>query len=203
MVKCDGPDYSQDIPLTSASCSQQYKLALQSSGRYGITTFKLPPLLRVSQQIRNEASGLFTAVNGFDLNVFTNYVPFAANQTPLFPAAFENAIGVLQVDQDHRDWLAGDKIVFRDIFLNVFSAHVGRNVVGFFGIGGEINKYKWAVRWEIINRTNAQYVTDMFSDITADINEVMKEAQARPDFAGLSLSDLEKIAKLFDYVKPE
>jgi hypothetical protein len=43
----------------------------------------------------------------------------------------------------------------------------------------------------------------MFSDIKADIEKVLSEAKARPGFAGLTFSDLEKIAKFFNYIKGE
>ena len=157
----------------------------------------------MSQQIRREAAGLFTAVNNIKLNIRTTYVPFAQDKTPFFQQlAFDN-IGLLDLDEDRREWLSGDKVVFRDISIGVFGAHAGMNYVGFFDIGGPINRYKYVVSSQIINRTNLQYVQEMFSEIKADITKVMNEAQARPGFTGLNLGDLEKIAKFFDYVKPE
>jgi hypothetical protein len=198
--------FPQDIPLTYTFCSQQYKLALKSPGRCTLKTFKLPPLLNVCQQVCNEASGLFTTVNGFDFNVRTNYVPFVENKekTPLFSADFEHLAGLLQLDDGRRDFLEDDKIVFRDLTIMVYGAHTRMNFVGFFGITCEITKGKYAVNFAITNgRQNLEYVGKMFADIKADIEELLSEAQARPGFAGLKFSDLEKIAKFFDYFKGE
>ena len=194
--------FSQDTPLTSPLCSQQYKLALKSPGRCHIRSFKLPPLLKVCQQIRNEAAGLFTFINGFDLDVRTNYIPLAENKTPLFTPVPSNSIGLIPLDDGRREWLGGDTIVFRDIMMSVYGAHAGRNFVGMFGIGGQINRWEYAVKSQVVNST--QYAEKMFVDIKANIEEVMKETQARPGgSAGLTFSDLEKIVKFFNYVKGE
>ena len=198
--------HSQDGPLISPLCSQQYKLALKSSGRCDIKTFKLPPLLKVCQQIRNEASGLFTAINGFDLIIRTNWIPLAEDKkTPLFTPIPSNSIGLIQLDEGRRGWLAGDKIVFCDIKISVYAAHAGRNYVGMFGIGGQINRWGYAVHAQVvpivpfISTANRQYADKMFADIKAVIEDVMKEGGS----AGLTFSHLEKVAKLFDYVKGE
>ena len=198
--------YSQDIPLTSPFCSQQYKIALKSPGRCAINTFKLPPLLRVCQQIRNEASGLLTAINGFDFNVRTDYVPLAEDKkTPLLTPVPSSSIGLIQLDGGRREWLSGDKIVFRDVAISVYGAHTGRNYVGMFGIGGQINLWEYAVKAQVvpiapfISVANRQYAEKMFADIKAGIEEVMKGGGS----TGLTFNDLEKIAKLFDYVKGE
>ena len=194
----------QNIPLTSPLCSQQYKIALKSSGRCDIKIFKLPPLLKVCQQIRNEASGLLTAINGFDINVRTNFVPLGDNKTPLFTPIPSNSIGLIQVDYARRKWLEGDKIVFRDISMSVYGAHAGRNFVGMFGIGGQINNWQYTVKAQVvpivpfISAANRQYLVEMFADIKEDVEEVMKGGSA-----GLTFSDLEKIVKFFDYVKGE
>ncbi|GAB7323295.1 hypothetical protein MBLNU13_g05771t1 [Cladosporium sp. NU13] len=183
-----------------------YKLALKSSGRCDIKTFKLPPLLKVCQQIRNEASGLLTAIDGFDLNVRTNYVPLAEDKkTPLFTPVPSNSIGLIQLDKGRREWLSGGKIVFRDIHISVYGAHTGRNHIGMFGIGGQINRWEYVVHAQVvpivpfISVANRQRAEEMFADIKAGIEEVMNEGGS----AGLTFSDLEKIAKLFDYVKGE
>lgn len=162
------------------------------------------------QQIRNEASGLLTSINSFDLNVRTNYVPVAEDKkTPLFTPVPSNSIGLIQLDAGRREWLSGDKIVFRDIIMSVYGAHTGRNFVGMFGIGGQINRWEYAVHAQVvpfvpfISAANKKLADEMFADIKADIEKVMKEAKARPGFAGLTFSDLEKIVKFFDYVKGE
>lgn len=196
----------QDVPLTLTFCALQYKFALKSPGRCNIKTFKQPALLKVCQQIRGEASGLFTAVNGFDINVRTNYVPFNEyDKTPLFPVDFQQLAGIIQLDEDRREWLEDDGIVFRNVFISVYGAHARMNFVGFFGIGGSIDKdKKYAVKFGITNnRQNVVYVGKMFSDIKANIEEVLSEAQARPGFAGLTFDDVEKIAKFFNYIKGE
>jgi hypothetical protein len=199
--------YSQDIPLTSTFCARQYQFAVKSSGRCNIKTFQQPPLLKVCQQIRSEASGLFTAVNGFDISVRTNYVPFVEDKakTPLYPAYFHDLAGLLQLDASRREWLEGEKIVFRNVFISVYGAHACMNFVGFFGIGDNINKDdKYAVKFSVTNnRQNLEHVGKMFSDIKVDIEKVLSEAKARPGFAGLTFSDLEKIAKFFNYIKGE
>jgi len=198
--------YPQDIPLTSTFCAQQYQFALQSPGRCNIKTFKQPPLLKVCQQIRSEASGLFTAVNGFDINVRTNYVPFNEfDKTALFPIDFQQLAGVIQLDEGRREWLEDDKIVFRNVMISVYGVHAHTNFVGFFGIGGGIDKdKKYAVKFGITNhRRNLKFVGKMFSDIKANIEEVLGEAQARTGFAGMTFDDLEKISKLFNYIKGE
>ena len=153
------------------------------------------------QQIRNEASGLVTSINGFDLNVRTNYVPLALDKTPLYDPIPSNSIGLIQLDDGRHNWLQGDKIVFRDIMMSVYGAHAGRNFVGMFGIGGQINRWEYTVKGQLVNST--QDAEKVFADIKADIEKVMKEAKARPGFAGLTFSDLEKIVKFFDYVKGE
>jgi hypothetical protein len=198
--------FPQGIPLTHTFCSQQYKLALKSPRRCTLKTFKLPPLLKVCRQVRHEASGLFTKVNGFDFSVRTNYVPFAENaeKTPLFSPDFGHYAGQLQLDDGRREFLEDDKIVFRDLSIMVYGAHSRMNFVGFFGVTCEITKGQYAVSFGITNgRHNLEYVGKMFANIKGDIEGLLSEAQARPGFAGLKFSDLEKIAKFFDYFKGE
>ena len=158
----------------------------------------------MSQQIRSEAAGLFTAVNSFALNVRTSYVPFGWDQKPLYPADFLHDAGLIKVDDDRRQWLEDDKIVFRDLSITVYGAQAEMNFVGFFGVSCEVTKGQYAVNFGVTNgRQNLEYVNKMFADIKGDIEELLSEAQARPGFAGLKFSDLEKIAKFFDYVKGE
>lgn len=145
---------------------------------------------------------MVTSINGFDLDVRTNYIPLAENKTPLFTPIPSNSIGLIPLDDGRRELLGGDTIVFRDIMMSVYGAHAGRNFVGMFGIGGQINRWEYAVKGQVVNST--QYAEKMFTDIKANIEKVMKEAQARPGgSAGLTFSDLEKIVKFFNYVKGE
>ena len=176
---------------------------MASPGRCYLTKVKPPPLLKVSKQIRSEAAGLYTAVNGFEVNVRTSYIPFAADQTPLFPAFMPDDVGLLHIDEDRRQWLSDDKVVFRDIGISVFGTYAGRSYIGAFVIGGEDNQGKIATKSMILDRRNVQHVEALWADIKVGIDKLLKDAQARPGFAGLKFSDLEKIAKCFDYVKPE
>ena len=87
---------------------------------------------------------------------------------------------------------------------DLFDFWVGPFYVGFFGVTCEITKGQYAVSFGITNgRHNLEYVGKMFADIKGDIEGLLSEAQARPGFAGLKFSDLEKIAKFFDYFKGE
>jgi hypothetical protein len=119
-------------------------------------------------------------------------------------ADFGFLAGQLQLDDGRREFLEDDKIVFRDLSIMVYGAHSRMNFVGFFGITCEITKGQYAVNFAITNgRHNLEYVGKMFADIKGDIEELLSEAQARSGFAGLKFSDLEKIAKFFDYFKGE
>lgn len=88
--------------------------------------------------------------------------------------------------------------------MSVYGAHAGRNFVGMFGIGGQINNWQYTVKAQVvpivpfISAANRQYLVEMFADIKEDVEEFMKGGSA-----GLTFSDLEKIVKFFDYVKGE
>lgn len=168
-----------------------------------MSNIKLPRLLQVCQQIRNEGSGLFTAVNDLKFAVRSNYIPLAHDQQPLRSPVLTHDVGLLMLDGARSDWLKASKGVFPEFNFSVRTVCDEKFQVGAFYIGGQVTGYKLAVKWMVGFRANSKALEEIFPVIETDINKLLQEAQARPGFAGLTFGDLEKIAKFFNYVKPE
>jgi hypothetical protein len=79
------------------------------------------------------------------------------------------------------------------------------SIIGRFFIGGPFNKHKYTTRWMVLypHTPNYEPLKKMFTDISTDVEKLLKATEARPGFIGLKLSDLKQIAKCFDYVKRE
>ena len=168
-----------------------------------MSSFKVPRLLQVSQQIRNEASGLFTAVNNLKFAVRSSYIPLAQDQQPLRSPVLTHDVGLLMLDGARSDWLKASKGVFTEFNFGVRTVCDEKFQVGAFYIGGQVNGYKLVPKWMMSFGSKSKALEEMFTVIAADITKLLQEAQARPAFAGLTFGDLEKIAKFFNYVKPE
>ena len=173
--------------------------------RCAIKSFKPPPLLQVDQQIRTEAVGLLTTANGIEMTIRSNYVVLAKDHTPMWQPLFKHDVGLLQLDDARSKWLTNHNAVFRDVIISVLSASRAAGKVGTFFIGGAMNKDRYTTKWQANYpyAPNLELLREMWTDISADIEKIMKEAEARPGFTGLTLKDLENIAKFFDYVKCE
>jgi hypothetical protein len=159
----------------------------------------------VSQQIRSEAVGLLTTANGIGLKIRSSYVGLNADQTPVTQDFFNHDTGLLQLDGARLKWLEDNKMVFRDVEILVQCASWRDPIIGRYFIGGPFNNHKYTSRWMVLYPYAPNFVLlkKVFTDIEADVQKLLKEAEARPGFTGLKLNDLEKIAKCFDYVKRE
>lgn len=193
----------------TTDCYKQYSIVLASPAicvlrpdLYVLRHFKPPPLLQVSQQVRSEAKGLLTADNEVHLHIRSNYVALNNDGTPTTQDYWHQHIGLLQLDEDRKKWLVDNNAVFRNISLEVHCASWWHRRIGKFFIGGPLNNKltsRWIVFWPYA--PNFELLQKMFTHIAEDIDKVVKEAEGRTGFAGLNLTDLEKIAKCFDYTK--
>lgn len=145
--------------------------------------------------------GLPTTVNSVDFAVRTNYVVVWKDHVPNNNNVYyHHDIGLLQLNDQRSEWLSAPEVVFRDIRIVVKCACCPKGAsMGTFLIAIVDGAYtvQWTVWW-ILNLANLEKV---FAGVEVGIKKVLKEAEARPGFAGLKLSDLQKIAKCFHWIE--
>jgi hypothetical protein len=172
------------------------------STRYALKGLRVPPLLQVCKQIHSEATGLLTAVNDIDLIVRSNYVVLSRMGVPISNQYFHHDIGLLLLDRQRGEWIDKTNQVFRNIRVVVHCAcypHRCKGAVGEFVISVVDGSY--SVKSQVWYWFKQPKLPKIFREIEADVREVLKKAEARVGFAGLKLSDLENLAKCFDWVE--
>lgn len=150
----------------------------------------------MSRQVRNETVGSLAVVSGIELNIRSNYAPIAEDGTSIPKQCFYPNIGLLQLEGERRKWLEDDKIVFRDIKIDVYCACCPKRRIGAFFVS--INGGGYTVKWRVYYLANLKILGMAFAGVKEDIIQVLTEGGFE---GGLKLGDLEHVVKCFGRIK--
>ncbi|KAK5115155.1 hypothetical protein LTR85_009913 [Meristemomyces frigidus] len=220
IAKTRGPPF-RFVDLPAEIRNNIYRIVVRGSGALRIRNFNPPAITRASKQLRAESLPVFFDVNTFVAEIKTKwtltldrYAPGTLSLLPWIGVFFLSAhkrykqVGTLKLRQETISYFkragAGTaRIKNLDVcVLEAVEAYPNgfRYLDVIISMRSEEGRPGSATVSVYISEQNARYTEEVMKDlrhITTTVKAVLETAIAKPDFNGLSVAELKRVANAF------
>ena len=169
----------------------QFSQALKLKEYISLDTFRNPPLLQVSRQVRAESIGLLTTLHTIDLTIRTDYIQ---NEDRPPRVLNNHDVGVLHIDPARKKWLIANDSSFRKLRIFVACVCCPSRLIGEIRVVLLENSNRYVVSMIPHPFQVTPRLVALLGVIKERIQAVVDEVGARDGRAAMRFADLEAVA---------